>query len=258
MLAQSKYFLYNTAVLKNKQKWLKMQIKKIHAIVETLFLPKNPNISSLIQFYVVIYSVYDTLFFKHASSRAGTCIVKWSFLQGFINIGLGSALQDAPNWLKNNWTLKPDLFGGSWIDWWILKWTAASLQLPFPHLVPTTIHSRADLLFMASSTNLHHLLGAKSCWWWLTSCCKGWFMCIFLIAFSLLQVPFLADTYLESPLAWHQCKRQVIPVTSVKLSMWKTEVSETESDPSAFNIQMFIRFAYFQTFEFFVQPERFH
>lgn len=40
MLAQSKYFLYNTAVLKNKQKWLKMQIKKIHAIVETLFLPK--------------------------------------------------------------------------------------------------------------------------------------------------------------------------------------------------------------------------
>lgn len=40
--------------------------------------------------------------------------------------------------------------------------------------------------------------------------------------------------------------------------MWKIEVSETESDPSAFNIEMFICFAYFQTFEFFVQPERFH
>lgn len=57
----------------------------------------------------VIYSIRDTSLFKHASSPAGRCVVKCSCLQGFINIGLVSALQDAPGYLKNNWTLRPDM-----------------------------------------------------------------------------------------------------------------------------------------------------
>lgn len=78
-----------------------------------------------------IYSVCDTSLFKSASSPAGRCIAKCSCLQGFINIGLVSALQEAPVVWKAT-----ELWSQTYS--WSLRWTAASLLLSPPYLSPTT------------------------------------------------------------------------------------------------------------------------